>query len=438
MKILLVHQNFPGQYLNLARYMASSKDNIVVGLGESKHIDSIGAIPEITTVGYATPQPGNPATHSYLRNFENCVFRGQVAARAMQKLKEKGFVPDVICLHPGWGEGIFVKDIYPSVPVVMFCEYYFWGNEADLDFDPEFARSPDTRFFARVSNSAQLTSFTSADVCISPTRWQTSRYPKFMRERIKTIHDGINTDFMRPDPTASVRLQKLDYRGSSRFVPHDEDVAAQADIVTLDASSKVVTYSVRNLEPYRGFHIFLRSLPEVQAAHPDAHIIIIGGTEVSYSKPLPPGESYKNIILGQLEGQLDFSRIHFTGKVPYEALRRVFQISSAHVYLSYPFVLSWSLLEAMSCECLLIASRTEPLLEVAEDGKNAVLFDFLDHSALAGHINAALANPAAFKPMRQAARQMVVERYNLRKCLAEQWDLVKRAAAGEFKDNEAK
>lgn len=446
MKILFIHQNFPGQYLHLVQYLQRQGGHTIVGLGEAENIKKRGTIPGITSLGYLTPQNAGPNTHHYLQSTEAAVRRGQNVARSLLDMKGKGFTPDVISLHPGWGEGLFVRDVFPDTPILMFCEYYFRAGQADLGFDPEFPQSPDWSFSIRLRNSAQIMSLITASACVSPTHWQASRYPTFVRERVKIMHDGVNTGYMTPDPDDSLTLQRLETPGESRVQdnaprPGNSNAAAPepgysaaplGPPLTLTRRDKVITYVARNLEPYRGLHVFLRALPEIQARQPDAHIVIVGNNGVSYSPALPKGETYKDRYLANVADNLDFSRIHFTGRIPYPALRSLFRISSAHVYLTYPFVLSWSMLEAMACEALVIGSATSPVQEMISHGENGLLVDFFDTAALANALDAALNEPERFAPLRKQARRTVVDRYALDICLRRQAALLDDLALGRY------
>jgi glycosyltransferase involved in cell wall biosynthesis len=303
-----------------------------------------------------------------------------------------------------------------------------------------------------------------ANACISPTEWQASRYPATVRAGIRVIHDGLDTDFMCPDPEEQVRVQPMQERGESRIVgaargSYDatDDINGESRIVSahsrvtvsrakagktadkpqhtpsdsvmsFSGKDKIITYVARNLEPYRGFHIFMRSLPEIQKLHPDAQALIVGNNGISYSDRLPEGQSYKSKYLQEMQGRLDLSRVHFLGNVPYPALRALFRISSVHVYLTYPFVLSWSVLEAMACEALLVASATEPVREVITDGENGLLVDFFDQKALVARVDAALREPEQFIRLRRNARRTVVDRFFLPSCLQRQVALLKELA----------
>lgn len=449
MNVLFIHQNFPGQYLHLARMMQKMGGHTIVGLGENANMGRRGLMEGITSVGYPTPSGAGPQTHHYVHSFEAAVRRGQAVARGLLELKAKGFRPDVISAHPGWGEALFVRDVFPDVPILMFCEYYFRAGQADLGFDPEFPQTPDWSFSIRIRNSAQVMSLISASAGLSPTRWQASRYPDFVRDGLHVIHDGVNTDYMTPDRNEVLRIQPLEEAGESRLVdylpppveprPGENEGAREEDPeiprgapFALSAKDKVISYGARNLEPYRGFHVFLRALPEVQRRHPDAHILIIGHSGASYSPALPEGESYKAKYLAEVADSLDFSRIHFLGRIAYPALRAVFRITTAHVYFTYPFVLSWSALEAMSCGALLVGSDTPPVREVITHNEQGLLVDFFDREALVDTLHAALSDPTQFARLRENARAFVERRFALRKCLDSQFHLLQALASGRF------
>lgn len=437
MKALFIHQNFPGQFLYLARFLREQAGHEVYALGEGANIKKRGTLPGITTIGYPTPAGSGEHTHHYLKSTEAAVRRGQQVARTLFKLKRKGFVPDVISVHPGWGEGLFLRDVYPDTPIAMYCEFYYRAKEGDCTFDPEFPSAFDDFFAMRIRNSPQDISLLEADAFISPTVWQASRYPKLIRERITVLHDGVNIDFMTPDPADSLTLRSLPEVGESRVVVDEAGDRPEQDggapdpgaVVSLSREDKVISYVARNLEPHRGFHVFMRSLPEIQRLHPDVHVLIVGGDEVSYSQQLPYGESYKQKMTAELAGCLDFTRIHFLGRVSYKSLRTIFRITSAHIYLTYPFVLSWSVLEAMACEALVIGSATPPVQEVLTDGENGLLTDFFDTGKLARRVDAVLNNQKALTPLRQRARAFVEEHFPLRLCLRKQADALEALKA---------
>lgn len=397
MKFLFVHQNFPGQFRHVAAALADIPEHQVVAVGEAVNLKGRPLLhPRVQLMGYERHGGAGEKTHHYLRDFEGAVRRGQTVARSMQSLKAKGFNPDVVVAHPAWGEAMFLRDLFPEARHVYYFEYYYDGYSGDVGFDPEFPAQLDDRLKARIKNSSQLQALVAADEGISPTVWQKSRYPKEFQSKIRVLHEGINTELICPDAQAFFET------GGQRFAPGDE----------------VVTYVARNLEPYRGFHTFMRALPSLLAARPKAQVLIVGGDNVSYGRRLPQGQNYRARYSAEIRDQVDWSRIHFLGKLPYGEYLRVLRVSAAHVYLTYPFVLSWSMLEAMAAGCVVVGSDTAPVREVIRDGENGLLVDFFDPEALGRRIGEVLYNPGKFAEMRNKARSTVVEQYDLdRRCL---------------------
>lgn len=393
MRYLFVHQNFPGQFCHIAKALADDSANEVIGIGEAGNLRGRPVLhPRIRVLSYQPHGSGNNETHHYLRDFEGHVRRGQSVVRLLLKLRdEEGFQPDVVISHPGWGEGLFLKDVFPNARIVQYFEYYYQGAGGDIGFDPDFPSTLDDELRVRIKNSTQLHSLISCDHGISPTDWQKSRYPAELQHKIEVIHDGIDIDIVKPDSGAWV------------------DIHGQR----LRAGDEVVTYVARNLEPYRGFHTFIRSLPKLQALRPNAKVIIVGGDDVSYGKRLPEGQTYRQRYCAEVQEQVAWGNVFFVGKLAYADYLKVLQISAAHVYLTYPFVLSWSMLESMAAGCLLVASDTSPVREVVEDGYNGLLVNFFDHKQLAEKVAEALAAPGQYNFLRQHARQTLVDRYDL-------------------------
>jgi glycosyltransferase involved in cell wall biosynthesis len=332
-----------------------------------------------------------------LLDVEACMMNGLAVARLCEGLKRDGFTPDIVVGHTGWGELLFIKDIWPSVPLLGYFEFFYRASGSDMDFDPEFPPSEQDPMRIRMRNATNLLSLHAADWGHTPTRWQRDQYPVEYHHRISVIHEGIDTDKIGPDASARLWLQ-----GG----------------VSLSSDDQVLTYSARNLEPYRGFHVFMRTLPAVLERCPKAHVVVVGGDNVSYGQRTRQARSWREAMLAEVGHRLDLSRVHFVGWLPYAQYLAVLQVSSAHVYLTYPFVLSWGLLEAMASGCLVIASRTPPVEEVIDGETNGYLVDFFDTAAWADRICAALENPADGAAIRREARQTVVERFDLKRvCL---------------------
>jgi glycosyltransferase involved in cell wall biosynthesis len=367
LRVLFIHQNLPGQFRRLIRYLQTRPDVELVAIGEEAAVARMQSEmrlgPRVRTIGYPKPDGPGEKTHHYLRYFEACIRRGQAVTRVCVELKQQGWTPDVVVCHPGWGEALFVKDVFPRARLVVFCEFWWAADGLDVGFDPEYPASFDDRLRIRIKNSVLMQSLLAADDGVTPTAWQHSVHPPELRHKIREIHEGIDTAYLTPDPQA--RLTLPDGRVLTRAQP-------------------VLTYVARNLEPYRGFHVFMRSLPRLLAGNPELQVVVVGGDGVSYGRRPPEGfASYREALCAELGDSVDWSRVHLLGKLPYASYRTVLQVSSLHIYLTYPFVLSWSMLEAMAVGVPVLGSDTAPVREVIRDGENGFLAGFFDAAALA-------------------------------------------------------
>jgi glycosyltransferase involved in cell wall biosynthesis len=389
MDVLFVHNNFPGQYRHLALHLAQRPGYRVFAIGNEK----APGLPGITIARYKISKFPPAGVHPFAARFDSEARRAEGVLQAGLALKQAGVRPSVIAVHPGWGENLPLLDVFPDARLVVFCEFYYRAEGADVGFDPEFAQAEPARMVRlRAKNAAQLLALADAQAAVAPTRWQRSLYPGAFLDRIAVVHDGIDTTWIRPDTPERVVLPS-----GHALNPGDE----------------IVTFVGRNLEPYRGYHIFMRALPAIMARRPAAKIVIIGGDGVSYGAAPPPGATWKQTFLDEVKSRLDLSRVIFAGMLDHPTFVKLFRLSSAHVYLTYPFVLSWSMLEAMATGCLVIGSATPPVQEVIRDGENGLLTPFFDAAALADRVVEACAAPAAFRGMREAARRTVVETYDL-------------------------
>ncbi|NVM75843.1 glycosyltransferase involved in cell wall biosynthesis [Duganella sp. SG902] len=392
-KYLFIHQNFPGQFKHLAPALAAQGHDVVgVGMNQPT-IPTPGVRYFRHDINHAAHGPRPP---SQLKDLYSKVLRGESASARLEWLKEQGFEPDVVFVHPGWGEALFVRDIFPKARLLIYAEYYYGGEGGDAFFDPEFSQpSMAALQRLRIRNTHLLHAMSVADGALSPTVFQRDRHPEWFRDRITVIHDGIDTQRFRPEPSAYVQLQ--------------------AAGLTLRPGDEVVVFVARQLEPYRGYHIFMRALPELMKRRPNARVVIVGGDGVSYGAAPPQGKTWKQIFLDEVKDQIDMKRIHFVGKVPHTVLTQLMQVAAVYTYLTYPFVLSWSLMEAMSTGCLIVASKTAPVEEVIEHGRNGLLVDFFDPQALAATVADALERRAGLQHLRDAARQTILERYDMQR-----------------------
>lgn len=410
MRVLFVHQNFPGQFKFLAPALATDLKNTVMAMTMQK----VNATEwqGIQLVPYSASRGTTPNVHPWVSDFETKTIRSEACFRAALQLKAQGFVPDVLIAHPGWGESLFLKDVWPKAKLGIYCEFFYHPEGADVGFDPEFPpKDVGDACRLRLKNINNLLHFEVADAGISPTHWQASTFPEPFRSKITVVHDGIDTDAVVPSANVSLTLN-----GNLTFTKQDE----------------VITFVNRNLEPYRGYHIFMRALPEMLKRRPNARVLIVGGDDVSYGARPEDGRKWKDIFVSEVRPQIsdaDWGRVHFLGNIPYQHFIPLLQLSTVHVYHTYPFVLSWSLLEAMSVGCAIVASDTQPLHEAIRHNDTGRLVDFFSPSGLAEEVCALLDNPEERRRLGANARAFAQANYDLKTvCLPRQLAWVRRLA----------
>ena len=406
--ILFIHQNFPGQFRHIAPALANR--------GHQVHALAITgqATAGVSLHSYRPSKGSSTSIHPLASEFETKVIRAEACGQAMLQLKANGLMPDLVIAHPGWGEALFVKDVWKQTSLLSFLEFYYATSGTDVGFDPEFSKQgffEDARL--RVKNANNLLSLEISDFGLSPTNWQKQSHPQWTQDRIQVIFDGVDCDILKPNP--SVRLNLKRETGES---------------FSLTSKDEIITFVNRNLEPYRGYHSFMRALPKILAARPNARVLIVGGDGVSYGAKAPEGKTWKQIFLDEVKSRINLERVHFLGNVPYPIFTQLLQLSSCHVYLTYPFVLSWSCIEALATGCLVIGSDTGPVREVIEHGVNGLLVDFFNYEAIADAVIRSLSDPASFIRMRQNARASAKDSYDLRSvCLPKQLALIESILA---------
>ena len=414
MVIVFIHQNFPGQYVHLVRRLAGQGSHHIYFITQVNRND----LPGVYKLVYNPGLPLISSCHPYTAAFDSAVRTGMAVVEVCCRLRDSGVVPDMVVGHCGWGETLFVKEVFPDVPLLSYFEFFYHAQGADVGFDPEFApRVPGDGARLLVRNAVNWLSFAASDWGHTATAWQRSLFPAAMQARISVLHEGVDTERVRPDPAAWIRLA----RGDTRLTRRDE----------------VVTYVSRNLEPYRGFHIFMRALPEILRRRPRAHAVIVGGDGLSYGDPPPYGANYREMLLAEVGAELDLERVHFLGQVPYDTYLNVLQVSSVHIHLSYPFVLSWSFLEALSAGCVVAASATAPVLEVLRDGENGMAVNFFSTGEICDRVDEILDHPDRQQAMRDAARATAIRQYDLNTVALPRWlELLDLLATGRFPPEE--
>ncbi len=401
MNVLFVHQNFPAQFVNLAPALAADPKNDVRALTPSKRPCPVG----VKKHTYSIKRSSSREIHPWLSDMETKTIRAEAAFWGAMQLKKEGFMPDLIIAHPGWGESLFLKDVWPNAKLALYCEIYYQAVGGDIGFDPEFSTPElDMACRLRLKNTNFDLHLLQADAGISPTHFQRSTFPIYFQDKISVIHDGIDTNRIKPNPYVTMRLNGI----------------------TLTKSDQVITFVNRNLEPMRGYHIFMRALPKILKDNPKARVIIVGGDDVSYGSKPPICTTWKQLFLNEVCDQLDLSRVHFVGKLPYPDFIQLLQLSTVHVYLTYPFVLSWSLLEAMSAGCAIVASDTAPVREVIKHNETGLLVDFFDGRAIAEKVSFLVNISTEQQRLGETAREFIFQRYDLQSvCLSKQQEWIR-------------
>ena len=380
MKYLFIHQNFPAQFLHLLRHLAAQNRHELLFITEAQR-NQIGGVRKVVR---SLPRAPAAEWHPFARDMEVALARADIVASAARSLKALGFAPDIIIGHQGWGEMLHVGDVWPEAPVLGYHEFYYNMHGFDVGFDPEFPAGDDMSARIRARNAVNLMALTNPGLGQTPTQFQLSTYPAWARPKITVLPEGVNLDVCRPDPELRRRVVTL---GGYRIRP----------------SEKLVSYVVRDLEPYRGFHMIMRALPRLLAARPDVRVILVGGDGVSYgARPLQG--TWREHMQAELAGKLDLSRVHFAGRVQYETYVKLLQRSDAHVYLTYPFVASWSLREAMAAGCAIVASDTAPVREFVADRVTGLLAPFLQPDTIADRVLELLEDNKLATSLRRAAR----------------------------------
>jgi glycosyltransferase involved in cell wall biosynthesis len=404
MNVLFVHNNFPGQYQHIARALAHDPQVRTVAIGSSTSQEMNG----VRLLKYSLSNVDVAASHPFARRFDMECHRAEQVLYALSSLASSGFVPDLILAHPGWGETLPLRTICPDARILLYCEFFYGMKGRDVGFDPEFPETgADGHVALHLKNASTLLALADCDFGISPTAWQRSTFPKDYQKKITVIHEGVDVDIVKPAPDAVLRL------------PSGRE---------LRRSDEVVTFVARNLEPVRGYHCFMRALPRIMAARPQAQIVVIGGDSVSYGASPPQGTTWKSLFFDEVAEHIDRERIHFSGRLPYSDYLNALQISSAHVYLTYPFVLSWSLLEALSAGCLVIGSDTAPVCEVLNN-ENGLVVPFFDIEQIAERVIEALTFPRRFHSTRAQARRTILDQYDLaRICLPKMMAFIQKVS----------
>lgn len=376
--VLLVHPNFPTQLIAVLEALERRDDVRCAAIGTGFY-ERQGL-----TYRRYTPVPLALTGDLVIDDLATRIRAAEGAAAAARALQYDGFEPDVIVAHPGWGEALYLKDVFPAARLICYCEYHYLRTGGELDFDPEFpVTSSDILHRIRVRNAITLASLNEAEVCIAPTAWQRSTFPDYLQSKIEVAHEGVD-------------VERLD--------------AEAFQYQAARPSRPILTFVARHLEPHRGFHTFMRALPEILNQHATVAVTIAGHERGGYGAAPGDGRSWTQVLLDELGHDINLSRIVFSGALSYEDYQALIARSSVHVYLTYPFVLSWSALEMASQRKALVGSMTSPVMEFFVDRDNARLADMLQPRSVSNAVLDLLESPSDRSRIGDNARSMIFDR----------------------------
>lgn len=389
MNILFVHQNYPGQFREMVPTLAATGRHRVAFLTQQTRLPH--ATDHMIGVYESARKPAKDAWN-YSVWFEESIGNAIGAGDACMVLKQNGFKPDLVIGHANWGELLYIKDVWADAPLLGYFEYYYIEQGGLVGFDPEFPEPNDIGRRLLANNAITHLTFERCDFGITASEWQKTTHPSSMRDKLAVLHEGVRADRLTPD--------------------HDSDFAVEFATTKFSRGEEIVTYVARNLEPARGFHTLMRSLPRLQALRPGVRVAIIGGDEVSYGRKLAEGYTFRNWLMRELGDTVDWSRVHFLGRIPYGKMIGLLKLARCHVYLTVPFIPSWSMFEAMALEKTIVSSNVEPVREIVADGETGFLVDFFQPIQLAERVAQVLAEPSHFRIIGVAARQKVLADYD--------------------------
>ena len=380
--------------------LTEDKNNTVIFVTNNKNTPAQNGVIKIE---YKLRRSVPEDCHRYLKFYEESIIHGQAAAGELLSLKNQGFVPDLIIGH-SWGNSMFVKEVFPDTPYISYVEWYYKYKDSDVDF---INKNIDINQKAELvcKNSHILQDLVKSDLVLTATEWQKQQIPEIFHNKVKVIHEGINTDFFKPDNDAEFKIPNSD--------------------IVLTKKDKVLTYATRGMEEYRGFPEFMEAASVLMKKEPDLHVVIAGDDRVCYGRKYQDS-TFKKEMLKKFE--YDMSRLHFVGSLPYPEYLNLLRISTAHIYLTYPFVLSWSLLESMATECVIVASNTQPVTEYMQNGYNGVLVDFYDINAIVNSVSDILHNREKYTEISKNARKTIIEKCEQKDMLKKQLELINSVA----------
>lgn len=401
--LLFVHLNFPGQFKELLNSLQKHQNVRLAFITSHQTAEFDG----VDIRRYEKPEPKPQGMIHYLGSLNDNLFNAREVTKQAIELARDGFKPDAIIGHIGWCSLVFMKDVFPTAKLIGYTEWYYrWENSWEY-FSTQKAPM-DLKAKTRMQNAPSLIGLESLDVSVTPTHWQRSVFPQTHQRKMEVIHEGIDTQVCRPQERCELKLPS----------------------VVLGENTKIVTYIARSMEPARGFFSYMAAVEKLCKIDPNLQFVVLGRKRSAYSNGTKEGDSYQQQAMAKYD--CDWSRVHFCGKLPYQDYLQVLRNTSVHIHLSMPLFLSWSLLEAMSCGCAIVGSENAPVNEVIKHDENGRVVPFFDTNALVGEINSLLSDPVSAKRLGAAARQTVLDKYEVEQCTDKWKSLILRAISDNY------
>jgi glycosyltransferase involved in cell wall biosynthesis len=398
-RLLLIHQNFPGQFRQLAPHLEGLGHELVAIGSHQRPVALQGRLLRYEEPAKLEGVPlGSQVWHEGLE-------RAARVARLVEGLDREGWRPQLILGHSGWGETLGLSQVWSDVPQILWPELWVRPEHGGYGVDPlKPAPGLESRLEQLGRNALTRSALADASCWVLPTQHQAQSLPAAFRDhRLHVIHEGIDTHLAKPNPAVRFEVRNI----------------------TIDRTVPTITFVNRNLERLRGFDLFMRALPLIQRQHPEVRVLIVGDNEPGYGGGGGHAQPLRERMLQELQGQLDLERIHFLGRVPHPVLIALLQASWVHVYLSYPFILGWSLLEAMACGCCIVGSQGMPVAEAITHNVEGCLVPLEQPVVLAEQVLQLLHNPQQRERFGVAARRRALL-YDQRLTLAALTQLLER------------
>ena len=384
MHLLLIHQNFPGQFRDLApAWLKAGHTVSAIGMADFPHYNS--RWDGLTYHQYDLPSKSTPSP----------LERGQAIAAICRQLQQQGLHPDLVITHSAWGEALQLHHVFPDIAQISLPE--LWGTPQSLGGDFDQARKgdrPSKHLFVLQNLLTELAIAQSAAVLVA-SQSQKESFPTALKKRLTVIPEGLDLNCYNPDKHARLSLSKLEIR----------------------AGQPLVTLVARNLEPLRGLRQALKAWPAVAKAVPNAQLLLVGGTDQGYGDEQPTSDSHLNDALSALPQDVDRSRIHHLGRLEHPTMVQLLQCSACHLALSYPYTLSWSVLEAMACGAPIITNVGSPISSDLTHHSNSLIVPFNDTEALGEAMVQLLLAPELREKLGQGGRTVIVNKFNLKTTL---------------------